>query len=173
MLESLSGRLQSILKDIRGEGRVSEEHLQKSLREIRMALLEADVNFRVAKTFIGRIKEKALGQEVLSSLSPGQQVVKIVRDELVELLGSDAAELEFSKTPPTVIMMVGLQGSGKTTTTGKLASWLRGNGRRPVMVSTDVYRPAAIDQLAVIGRSLDIPVFGDAGENRAVDLDSL
>jgi signal recognition particle subunit SRP54 len=170
MLESLSGRLQRILKDIRGEGRVSEEHLQKSLREIRMALLEADVNFRVAKTFIGRIKEQALGQEVLRSLTPGQQVVKIVRDELVELLGSDAAELEFSKTPPTAIMMVGLQGSGKTTTTGKLASWLRGNGRRPVMVSTDVYRPAAIEQLAVIGRSLDIPVFEEAGEDRAVEL---
>jgi signal recognition particle subunit SRP54 len=139
------------------------------MREIRMALLEADVHFKVVKGFIERLQDKALGQDVLKSLTPGQQIVKIVRDELVELLGSEAESLQFSKTPPTVLLMVGLQGSGKTTTTGKLAKWLTGKGRRPLMVSTDVYRPAALEQLAVIGRALDLPVFEDTGTSSAVD----
>jgi signal recognition particle subunit SRP54 len=159
MLESLSERLQRTLRNIRGEGRVSEKHLQDSIREIRLALLEADVNFRVVKDFIGKLKEKALGQEVLKSLTPDQQIVKIVRDELVELLGREPSRLEFKKVPPTSMMLVGLQGSGKTTTTGKLSRWLAKNGHQPLMVSTDVYRPAAMDQLRVIGEALGLPVF--------------
>ncbi len=169
MLENLSSRLQDVLKGIRGEGRVSEAHVDASMREIRMALLEADVNFKVVKEFIGRIREKALGQDVLRSLTPGQQVVKIVRDELVELLGARAAELRFAKSPPTVLLMVGLQGSGKTTTTGKLAAWLKRNGRSPLMVSTDVYRPAAVRQLSVIGEALKLPVFDEPENRDAVD----
>src|SRR4030042_3758985 len=139
MFESLSDKLQKVLRDLKGEGRVSDRHIEDSVREIRLALLEADVNFKVVKDFIAKIKEKALGQEVLKSLTPGQQVVKIVRDQLMELLGSEAASIEYAKVPPTVILMVGLQGSGKTTTTGKLALSLRKSGRRPLMVSTDVY----------------------------------
>ncbi len=168
MLDRLSARLQGVLRDIRGEGRVSERHLDESMREIRLALLEADVNFKVAKQFIGRIREKALGEEVLSSLTPGQQVVKIVRDELIELLGGEAAKVRHAKTPPSVFMLVGLQGSGKTTSTGKLALWLRRQGKHPLMVSTDVYRPAALEQLAIIGRSLEIPVFEDGPAKDAV-----
>ncbi|GAB4236657.1 MAG: signal recognition particle protein [Acidobacteriota bacterium] len=159
MLESLSQRLQKILRNLKGEGRVSERHLEEALREIRLALLEADVNFRVVKDFVNRIREKALGQEVLGSLTPGQQVVKIVRDELVELLGKEPAPLRFSKTPPSVVMLVGLQGSGKTTSAGKLAAWLTKRGRRPLLVSTDVYRPAALEQLRVVGRAVEVPVF--------------
>ncbi len=159
MLESLSDKLQKVLKDLKGEGRVSERHIDAAMREIRMALLEADVNFKVVKGFVSRVKEKALGQEVLKSLTPGQQVVKIVRDELVDLLGGEAVELQFAKTPPTVVLMAGLQGSGKTTSTGKISQWLRKKGRRPMVVSTDVYRPAAIEQLAVVARSLNVPVF--------------
>jgi len=159
MLEGLSSRIQDTLRKLRGEGRVSEEHLQAAMREIRLALLEADVNFKVVKEFVASVREKALGQDVLKSLTPGQQVVKIVRDELIELLGRDPSRLEFKKSPPTVILMVGLQGSGKTTSTGKLASWLSKQGRRPLMVSADVYRPAAIEQLAIIARALDLPVY--------------
>jgi len=169
MFESLSDKLQKVLRDLKGEGRVSEQHIEESMRQIRIALLEADVNFKVVKDFVARIKEKALGQEVMKSLTPGQQVVKIVRDELVELLGSVAAPIEFAKVPPTVILMVGLQGSGKTTTTGKLALSLRKNGRRPLMVSTDVYRPAAIEQLSIIGRAIDIPVFEPEGLDDALE----
>jgi signal recognition particle subunit SRP54 len=159
MLEGLSSRIQDTLRKLRGEGRVSEEHLQAAMREIRLALLEADVNFKVVKEFVASVREKALGQDVLKSLTPGQQVVKIVRDELIDLLGRDPSRLEFKKTPPSVILMVGLQGSGKTTSTGKLASWLSKQGRRPLMVSADVYRPAAIEQLAIIARALDLPVY--------------
>ena len=159
MFDNLSGRLQKVLRDLKGEGRVSEGHIDDSMRQIRLALLEADVNFRVVKDFVASVRAKALGQDVLASLSPGQQVIKIVRDELIELLGSEAEPLQFAKKPPSVILLVGLQGSGKTTTTGKLARWLAEKGRQPLMVSTDVYRPAAIEQLAVIGRALDLPVF--------------
>ncbi len=158
MLDNLSSRFQKILRDLRGEGRISERHLKESLREIRIALLEADVHFMVVKEFITRIRAKALGQEVVQSLSPGQQVIKIVRDELIGLLGGNPASLDFSKVPPTVILLVGLQGSGKTTTTGKLALWLSRQGHRPFMVSTDVYRPAAMKQLAVIGQEINMPV---------------
>jgi signal recognition particle subunit SRP54 len=169
MFESLSDKLQKVLKDLKGEGRVSDRHIEESMRQIRIALLEADVHFKVVKEFVGRVKEKALGQEVIKSLTPGQQVVKIVRDELVDLLGSQAVPVQYAKVPPTVIMMVGLQGSGKTTTTGKLALWLSRNGRRPLMVSTDVYRPAAIQQLSVIGRAINLPVFAPEGVNEAVE----
>jgi signal recognition particle subunit SRP54 len=169
MFESLSDKLQKVLRDLKGEGRVSERHIEDSLRQIRLALLEADVNFKVVKDFIAKIKEKALGQGVMKSLTPGQQVVKIVRDELVELLGSEAAPIQHAKVPPTVILMVGLQGSGKTTTTGKVALWLNKNGHRPLTVSTDVYRPAAIEQLSVIAKAVSIPVFAPDGLNDAVE----
>jgi signal recognition particle subunit SRP54 len=169
MFESLSDKLQKVLRDLRGEGRVSEPHIEESMRQIRIALLEADVNFKVVKEFVARIKQKALGQEVMKSLTPGQHVVKIVRDELVELLGTAAVPIEFAKVPPTVILMVGLQGSGKTTTTGKLALSLRKSGHRPLMVSTDVYRPAAIEQLSIIGRAIDMPVFEPEGLNDALE----
>lgn len=159
MLENLSGKLQRILKDLKGEGKLTEAHIDAAMREIRIALLEADVNFKVVKEFVARIKEKALGQDVMTSLTPGQQVVKIVRDELAELLGATSQDLSFSKTPPTVILMAGLQGSGKTTTTGKLARLLGKSGHRPLMVSADVYRPAAREQLSIIGKDLNLPVF--------------
>ena len=159
MFDSLSSKLQGILTRLRGEGRVSERHLEASLREIRMALLEADVHFKVVKQLLGRIREKALGEEVLRSLTPGQQVVKIVRDELVVLLGGQAPDFKLPKSPPSVVLMVGLQGSGKTTSTGKLALWCRNKGHQPVMVSTDTQRPAAREQLSAIGKQLEIAVF--------------
>lgn len=162
MLENLSTRLQRILRDLKGEGRISQKHVADSTREIRIALLEADVHFKVVKRFVSRVQEKALGEDVLRSLTPGQQVIKIVRDELVALFGKETVPLSLAKVPPTVVLMVGLQGSGKTTTTGKLAGWMRDHGRRPLMVTTDVYRPAAREQLSIIGKSIDLPVFGDA-----------
>ena len=165
MLGNLSTKLQKILRDLKGEGRISERHVEESMREIRIALLEADVHFKVVKEFVSRVKEKALGQEVLRSLTPGQQVVKIVRDELIELFGRQTVGLGFSKVPPSVILMVGLQGSGKTTTTGKLALWLSQRGHQPLVVSTDVYRPAAIEQLSVIARDIDIPVYVEKGDD--------
>ncbi|MFQ5930349.1 MAG: signal recognition particle protein [Acidobacteriota bacterium] len=165
MLGNLSTKLQKILRDLKGEGRISERHVEESMREIRIALLEADVHFKVVKEFVSRVKEKALGQEVLRSLTPGQQVVKIVRDELIELFGRQTVDLGFSKVPPSVILMVGLQGSGKTTTTGKLALWLSQRGHQPLVVSTDVYRPAAIEQLSVIARDLDIPVYVEKSDD--------
>ena len=161
MLGNLSARLQETLGNLKGQGHISVRHVEESVREIRLALLEADVHFKVVKEFIPRVQAKATGQEVLQSLTPGQQIIKIVRDELTELLGGGAADLCFSKIPPSVFLMVGLQGSGKTTTTGKLARWLTENGRRPLMVSTDVYRPAAIEQLSVIGSEIDVPVCRD------------
>ncbi|HEY3131116.1 MAG TPA: signal recognition particle protein [Acidobacteriota bacterium] len=169
MLDNLSVKLQRVLKDLKGEGKLSEAHIDAAMREIRIALLEADVNFKVVKEFVARIKAKSLGQEVMTSLTPGQQVVKIVRDELSELLGKENQGLNFSKTPPTVILMAGLQGSGKTTTTGKLARLLKKNNRRPVMVSVDVYRPAAREQLSIIGREIQIPVLEtDSGDPFAI-----
>jgi len=163
MFENLSARLQKTLRDFKGEGRISEAHVQEVMREIRMALLEADVNFKVVRDFVAQVKDKALGEDVLKSLTPGQQVVKIVRDELVRLLGDEPESLSFAKVPPSTMMMVGLQGSGKTTSTGKLAAWLAKNGKQPLMLSVDVYRPAAIKQLEVIGKALGLPVF-ESGE---------
>ncbi|MDA2934660.1 signal recognition particle protein [Acidobacteria bacterium AH-259-D05] len=169
MLESLSTKLQKVLRNLKGEGRISERHIEEAMREIRIALLEADVHFKVVKDFVSRVKEKALGQEVLRNLMPGQQVVKIVRDELAELLGREAAELEFAKVSPSVILLVGLQGSGKTTTAGKLALWLSKQNYRPFLVSTDVYRPAAIEQLSIVAREIDIPVYQEKDRD-AVEL---
>jgi signal recognition particle subunit SRP54 len=142
MFENLQEKLQRAFKNLRGQGTLTQDNIQEALREIRMALLEADVNFKVVKQFIDRVAEKAVGQEVMTSLSPAQQVVKIVSDELIEILGRDTAKLRFGSQPPTVVLMAGLQGSGKTTTSGKLASWLKKGGRRPMLVSVDVYRPA-------------------------------
>ena len=159
MFESLSDSIQAVLKGLRSEGRITEAHVDRSLREIRIALLEADVNLQVAKDFIARIRSQALGEEVLRSLTPGQQVIKIVRDELIELLGGRSSPLDLGQARLSTIMLVGLQGSGKTTSAGKLSGWLRSQGRRPLLVSTDVYRPAAIEQLNVIGEALEIPVF--------------
>ena len=154
MFENLSEKLQRAFKNLRGQGAVTEENMQEALREIRVALLEADVNLNVVKELIEHIREKALGQEVMTSLSPTEQVVKIVRDELVALLGKDTARFQFASRPPTVILMAGLQGSGKTTTAGKLAAWLQKGGHRPMLVSVDVYRPAAREQLRVVAQSI-------------------
>ena len=171
MFENLSDKLQRVFKNLRGEGKLSAANMESALREIRVALLEADVHFRVVKQLIENIKVKAMGEDVLTALSPAQQVVKIVHEELVKILGSHQARLRFSNDPPTVIFMVGLQGSGKTTTTGKLARWLSKNGHSPMMVSVDVYRPAAREQLSVIGRDLKLPVYAGAPEEtRPADL---
>lgn len=157
--ESLSERLSQSLKKVRGQKTLTEANMDDMLREIRLALLEADVNFNVVKDFIANVKEKALGEEVLSSLTPGQMVVKIVHDELVELLGTETSEIDLSKKP-TIIMMVGLQGSGKTTTAGKIAKLMaKKHGKKPLLVACDVYRPAAIEQLETLGQSIDVPVF--------------
>ena len=158
MFENLQEKLQRAFKNLRGQGMLTEENIQEALKEIRMALLEADVNFKVVKQLIDHIQEKAVGQEVMTALSPAQQVVKIVHDELVEILGRDTAKLKFG-TPPTVVLMAGLQGSGKTTTTGKLAAWLKKGGHRPMLVSVDVYRPAARQQLKVVADAIKANIY--------------
>ncbi len=159
--EGLSSRLQEITRKMRGKARITESDLKEMLREVKLALLEADVNYKIVKEFIETIRTKALGQDVLKSLTPGQQVVKIVKDELVELLGGDISKIAFTPNPPTIIMLVGLQGSGKTTTAGKLANLLRKQGKNPLLVACDIYRPAAIKQLQVVGKQLNIPVFSN------------
>src|SRR5437899_9382509 len=159
MFDNLSEKLQRVFKNLRGEGKLTAENMEAALREIRVALLEADVHFRVVKQFIENIKVKAMGEEVLTSLTPTQQVVKIVRDELIKTLGSHQSKLRMANEPPSAIMIVGLQGSGKTTTTGKLARWLSKNGHSPLMVSVDVYRPAARQQLSVIAREIKLPIY--------------
>lgn len=163
MFDQLTERLQRVFKTLRGEGKLSEAHVTGALREIRLALLEADVNFRVVKQLVEAIRGRATGREVLQSLTPTQQVIKIVRDELVELLGGESSTLSFAGKPPSVYLMVGLQGSGKTTSAGKLARWLDRNGHRPLLLSIDVYRPAAREQLAVIARDLDLPCYRGEG----------
>ncbi len=157
--EGLSEKLQGVIGKLRGKSRISEDDVKEITREIKLALLEADVNYKVVKDFTSSIAEKAVGQDVIKSITPGQQVVKIVHDELVKLLGSEDAELNISPNPPTIIMLVGLQGSGKTTMAGKLANLLRKKGKKPLLVACDVYRPAAIEQLKVVAKQLDIPVF--------------
>jgi len=164
MFDNLSEKLQRVFKNLRGEGRLTAENMESALREIRVALLEADVNFRVVKQLIEAIKLKAMGEEVLTALSPAQQVVAIVRDELIKILGSHESKLRFANEPPSVILIAGLQGSGKTTTTGKLARWLSKNGHRPMMVSVDIYRPAAREQLRVIARDVNLPIYEGAPE---------
>ncbi len=163
MFATLSDKLQRAFRNLRGLGKISEDNIGDSLREVRMALLEADVNFQVAKEFISRVKAQSLGQEVLASVQPGQQIVKVIHDELVALLGSTHAQLETGGNP-SCLMMVGLHGSGKTTSTGKLARLLHKQGRRPLLVAADVYRPAAMDQLAALGAQLEIPTFVQRGE---------
>ena len=170
MFDQLTERLQRVFKTLRGEGKLSEAHVTSALREIRLALLEADVNFRVVKQFIEAIRGRATGQEVLQSLTPTQQVIKIVRDELVELLGGKSSALSFAGRPPSVYLMVGLQGSGKTTSAGKLARWLDRNGHRPLLLSIDVYRPAAREQLSVIARDLDLPCYRGEGVDDPLQL---
>lgn len=168
--EGLSSRLQEITRKIRGKARITESDLKEMLREVKLALLEADVNYKIVKEFISVIQEKALGQDVLKSLTPGQQVVKIVKDELVELLGGTESRINFTPNPPTVIMLVGLQGSGKTTTCGKLANLLRKQGKKPLLVACDVYRPAAIKQLQVVGKQLNIPVYSNENSKDVVHI---
>jgi signal recognition particle subunit SRP54 len=162
MFDSLSDKLQRAFKNLRGQGKLSEENIQAGLGQIRLALLEADVNFKVVKQFISNVKEKALGQEVLTALAPSEQLLKIVRDELVEILGTDRERIRHAKTPPSIYLMVGLQGSGKTTSTGKLALWLSKQGRKPLLVSVDVQRPAAREQLAIVAGQIDQPVYRGA-----------
>ncbi len=168
--EGLSSRLQEITRKFRGRVRVTESDLKEMLREVKLALLEADVNYKIVKDFIADVNEKALGQDVLKSLTPGQQVIKIVKDELVELLGGTESKINFNPNPPTIIMLVGLQGSGKTTTAGKLANLLRKQGKNPLLVACDVYRPAAIKQLQVVGKQLNIPVFANEASKDVVHI---
>jgi signal recognition particle subunit SRP54 len=171
MFDNLSDKLQRVFKNLRGEGKLTAENMEAALREIRVALLEADVHFRVVKQFIENIKQKAMGEEVLAALSPTQQVVKIVRDELIKTLGTHQSKLRMANEPPTAIMIVGLQGSGKTTSTGKLARWLSKNGHSPLMVSVDVYRPAARHQLSVIARDIKLPIYeGTPEETKPAEL---
>jgi len=164
MFDNLSEKLQRVFKNLRGEGKLSAENMEGALREIRMALLEADVNFKVVKLLIENIRQKAMGEEVLTALSPSQQVIKIVHEELIKILGSHESKLRFANEPPSVFLIVGLQGSGKTTTTGKLARWLSRNGHRPMLVSVDVYRPAAREQLKVIAREVGQTLYEGAPE---------
>src|SRR5271154_829442 len=171
MFDNLSDKLQRVFKNLRGEGKLSAENMEAALREIRVALLEADVHFRVVKQFIENIREKAMGQEVLTALSPTQQVVKIVRDEMIRTLGTHTSKLRTANEPPTTVLIVGLQGSGKTTSTGKLSRWLSKNGHSPLMVSVDVYRPAARQQLAVISRDIKLPIYeGTPEETKPIEL---
>lgn len=167
--EGLSDRLQEIFKKLRGKGKISEEDIKVAMREVRMALLEADVNFKVVKDFINKVRERAVGQEVLQSLTPGQQIIKIVHDEMTELMGGSESKLLFSSHPPTVIMTVGLQGAGKTTTVAKLARNLLKSGRRPLLAACDIYRPAAIKQLQVLGEQVGVPVFS-MGQGNPVNI---
>ncbi|MFZ0912080.1 MAG: signal recognition particle protein [Candidatus Korobacteraceae bacterium] len=174
MFENLTDKLQRAFKSLRGQGTLTEENIGEALKEIRMALLEADVNFNVVKELIEHIREKALGQEVLTALSPAEQVVKIVRDELIAVLGKDSAKLKFASQPPTVVLMAGLQGSGKTTTSGKLANWLKQGGHRPMLVSVDVYRPAAREQLKVVAQAIKAHIYeGKVEESNTATVERL
>ncbi len=170
MFENLTDRLEGVFKKLRGHGKLSEENIKESMREVRMALLEADVNFKVVKEFVATVTEKAIGIEVTKALSPGQQIIKIVHDELVNLLGGSTETIRLDGRQPVTIMMAGLQGSGKTTTSGKLARMLKGKGRKPYLVPADIYRPAAIDQLQILGEKLTIPVHPSSTEMKPVDI---
>ena len=174
MFENLQEKLQRAFKSLRGQAVLTEENISEALKQIRLALLEADVNFKVVKDLIDRIQAKAVGQAVLTALSPGEQVIKIVRDELVETLGKDTAKLKFASQPPTVVLMAGLQGSGKTTTSGKLANWLKNGGHRPLLVSVDVYRPAAREQLRVVAAAIKANIYeGEVGEANTATVERL
>lgn len=169
VFESLSDKLQNTLAKLTGKGKLSEKDIDAAMREVRLALLEADVNFKVVKDFVKKVKERSIGSEVLESLTPGQQVIKIVNEELTKLMGTGESKIDYSKRP-TVIMMCGLQGAGKTTTSGKLANMMKKNGKRPLLVACDVYRPAAIKQLQVVGESVDVPVFTMGDKINPVDI---
>ena len=168
--EGLAERLQATLKKLKGKGKVSEADVKEAMREVRLALLEADVNFKVVKDFVNRVRERAVGQEVMKSLTPGQQVIKVVNEELTQLMGGTQTKLNHANRPPTVIMMVGLQGAGKTTTTGKLARYLQKQNHQPLLVACDVYRPAAIKQLQVLGEQLNAPVFSKGDQENPVKI---
>ncbi|MDD6815919.1 MAG: signal recognition particle protein [Firmicutes bacterium] len=168
--ENLSDKLQNTFKKLRGKGVLQEADINEAMREVKLALLEADVNFKVVKEFVAAVKEKCLGAEVLESLTPGQQVIKIVNDELISLMGGTGSKLTYSPSGFTVLLMVGLQGTGKTTTCGKLAAWLKKNGKKPMLCACDIYRPAAIDQLEVVGKSVDVPVYTDRESRVAEDI---
>ena len=174
MFENLQEKLQRAFKTLRGQATLTEENIDEALREIRLALLEADVNFKVVKQLIDQIRAKAVGQEVMTALSPGEQVIKILRDELVEVLGKDTARMKFASQPPTVVLMAGLQGSGKTTTSGKLANWFKVGGHRPLLVSVDVYRPAAREQLKVVAQAVKSHIYeGQVGEANTATVERL
>jgi signal recognition particle subunit SRP54 len=174
MFENLTSKLQRAFKNLRGQGALTEENIQEPLREIRMALLEADVNVKVVKQLIDQMQAKALGQQVAGSLSPGEQVVKIMHDELIEILGRDTARIKFASQPPTVVLMAGLQGSGKTTTSGKLANWFKNGGHRPLLVSVDVYRPAAREQLKIVAQAVKAKIYeGVASEANTATVERL
>jgi signal recognition particle subunit SRP54 len=164
MFDNLSDKLQRVFKNLRGEGRLTAENMESALREVRVALLEADVNFKVVKQLIENVRQRAMGQEVLQSLSPSQQIIGIINEELIRILGSHESKLRFANDPPSVFLIVGLQGSGKTTSTGKLARWLAKNGHRPQVVSVDIYRPAARQQLAIIARENKTPIYAGTPE---------
>jgi len=172
LFEGLSSKLQETINKMRGKGRVTDKDVKEMMREIKLALLEADVNYKVVKDFVNKISERAVGQDVLESLTPGQQVIKIVHEELVELLGKVPSKITYSSNPPSVYMLVGLQGAGKTTFAGKLGNFLRKQGKSPLLVACDVYRPAAIKQLQVVGNQLDIPVFSIEDINKPVQIAS-
>jgi signal recognition particle subunit SRP54 len=161
VFDTLADKLQSALGDLKGRGTLDEDTIARAMREVRLALLEADVNFDVVKQFVEQVRERALGADVQKSLTPGQQVVKIVHEELTELMGSGSSQIAFSPRPPTTILLAGLQGSGKTTTAGKLALLLKNDGRKPALVAADLQRPAAIDQLIQLGAQVDVPVYAD------------
>src|SRR5437660_5787409 len=174
MFENLSEKLQRTFKNLRGEGKLTEENVNEALREIRLALLEADVNVKVVKQLLDTVKEKALGSEVMTALSPGEQMVKVVRDELVAILGQDTAKMKFASQPPSVVLMAGLQGSGKTTTSGKLAGWFKKGGHRPMLVSVDVYRPAARQQLKVVADAIKAHIYeGEVTEANTATVERL
>ncbi len=170
VFEGLADKLQNTFKKLKNKGKLTEKDVTEAMREVRMALLEADVNFKVVKDFVNKVKERSIGSEVLESLTPGQQVIKIVNEELTDLMGKSQSKIEFASRPPTIIMLVGLQGAGKTTTTGKLAGMLKKQGKRPLLVAGDVYRPAAIKQLQVVGEKADVPVFTMGDKQSPVDI---
>src|SRR5450759_3037003 len=170
MFDALTDRLQGVMQSLKGHGKLTAEDVDAAMREIRLALLEADVNFKVVREFVAHIKERALGAEVMESLTPAQQVVKIVNEEIVELMGSGDSKLAFSGHPPTVILLAGLQGSGKTTACAKLAKLLKKDGKSPVLIAADVYRPAAIDQLQTLGERINVPVYAPGADVDPVDI---
>jgi len=170
VFSGLAEKLQGTFKKLKGKGKLSETDVKQAMREVRLALLEADVNYKVVKNFVSKVQERAVGQEVFQSLTPGQQVIKIVNDELTQLMGGTQSSINLSSKPPTVVMMVGLQGAGKTTSAGKLAKVMKKQGRRPLLVAGDIYRPAAIKQLQVLGEQLELPVFAMGDKQNPVNI---